>query len=309
MLRKRKFGLLIGIVAVLALLASACGGRDDDNGGDSGDGGDGGGGDKNVSIAYIPWDEDIAVSNLFKYALEENGYTVDLQQADVGPIYKSVADGSVDLFLDAWLPSTHEDYWAQYGDQIDDLGVWYEGATLNIAVPAYMDDINSLEDLKDNADEFDGNIVGIEPSAGLTRITEQDVIPDYELDMTLQKSSTTAMLTELDKAIGDEAPIVVTLWHPHWAYAAYDLKDLEDPKGSLGEGEELHFLGRQGFAEDQPEVGEVMKNFKMTDAELASLENMIQDAGKNMEADAVKQWADENKEFMDKMFGPLESAG
>src|SRR5690554_1100356 len=44
----------------------------------------------------------------------------------------------------------------------------------------------------------------------------------------LQTSSTPTMLTELETALENCEPIVVSLWHPHWAYAAYSIKDLED---------------------------------------------------------------------------------
>src|SRR5699024_4955285 len=71
--------------------------------------------------------------------------------------------------------------------------------------------------------------------------------------MKLKSSSDTAMLAELDSAIEAEKPIVVTLWHPHWAYSRYDLKDLEDPKNAMGETEELHIAAREGFSDDYPE--------------------------------------------------------
>lgn len=314
--RKRKFGLLFAIIAIFALVATACG--DDDGGDDNGGDGEatatttteGGGGNKDVSIAFIPWDEDIAISNLWKAALEERGYTVELEQADVGPIYEGVSNGDFDMFLDAWLPTTHEQYWARYKDDIEDLGIWYEGATLNVTVPSYVD-ADSLEDLPDMAEDFDNKIVGIDPGAGLTAATKDKVIPEYGLDdagMTLQTSSTAAMLTQLKDAIDNEEPIVVTLWHPHWAYAAYDLKDLEDPKGTLGTGEELHLLGRTGFAEDFPELAEVAKNFKMSDEDLASLENMIQEAGDDDPMPAVQSWMEENKDVVDKAFGSLGAA-
>ena len=37
----------------------------------------------------------------------------------------------------------------------------------------------------------------------------------------------------------------MTLWHPFWANTTYDMRDLKDPKGALGKGEGLHFLGRE----------------------------------------------------------------
>ena len=53
-------------------------------------------------------------------------------------------------------------------------------------------------------------------------------------------SSTPAMLTELKEAIDAEEDIVGDAWRPFWANNAFPVKDLEDPKGALGEAEGLH---------------------------------------------------------------------
>ncbi|PXY19407.1 glycine betaine ABC transporter substrate-binding protein [Prauserella muralis] len=309
-MKGKRFRRLLASFAALmatAMVATACGGGDDsgDSGGDGG-----GGGNKNLTIGYIAWDEDIALSNLFKVALEERGYTVELKQLDVAPTYEALSKGDIDLFLDAWLPSTHADYWERYKEDVEDLGVWYTDATLNLAVPSYVEDVNSIADLKEHADKFNGTITGIDPGAGEMRIVQEEVIPQYDLAgaMKLQSSSSTAMLAALEGAIKDQKPIVVTLWHPHWAYSRWDLKDLEDPKGAMGEGEELHSLGREGFSADYPELAEVFKSFKMTDEQLGELEDMIQKAGSGNEEQAASDWANQNKEFMDKAFSPVSSA-
>lgn len=65
---------------------------------------------KEISIGYVNWSEGIAMSYLAKAMLEEQGYRVTLKNADIAPIFTSVAAGKVDLFLDAWLPDTHVDY-------------------------------------------------------------------------------------------------------------------------------------------------------------------------------------------------------
>ena len=108
------------------------------------------------------------------------------------------------------------------------------------------------------------------------RTTKEEAIPTYGLDdYELIESSTAAMLAELDSAISDEEPIVVTLWRPHIAYAQYDLKDLEDPEGAMGGAEEIHAVGRKGFSEDFPELAEWLRNFELSDEELSSLEQAV----------------------------------
>lgn len=286
--------LLLALVLVMVPLAiSGCGDDTDDTtatdettettaAADKGD----------ITIGYIAWDECIATSYLWKAILEDQGYNVELTQLDVAPTYAGLAAGDLDFFTDAWLPVTHSDYWAEYGDQLEDLTTHNTGGTLELTVPAYLTDINSIEDLAGNADMFDGQIIGIEPGAGLTRITREDVMPGYGLDdYTLVEGSTPAMLAELQRAMQDEEPIVVTLWSPHWAYAAMELKKLDDPKNLYGDNEEMHVVARGGFSTDFPEVAGWLGNFTIGDEDLAGLALMvINEYGEGQEEAAIENW-------------------
>jgi glycine betaine/proline transport system substrate-binding protein len=55
---------------------------------------------------------------LAKVALESDGYDVTLTNLAPGLIYGELSkdDSKGDVFLDAWLPNTHKDYWADYGE-------------------------------------------------------------------------------------------------------------------------------------------------------------------------------------------------
>ena len=41
------------------------------------------------------------------------------------------------------------------------------------------------------------------------------------------------MVAELKKAYDAEKPIIMTGWSPHWMFASFNLKYLDDPKGIL----------------------------------------------------------------------------
>ena len=86
------------------------------------------------------------MTNLAKVILEDQGYRVTLKNADIAPIFTSVASGKADVFMDAWLPVTHADYMEQYGDRLETLGTVYEHAKLGLVVPEYVT-IRSIEDL------------------------------------------------------------------------------------------------------------------------------------------------------------------
>ncbi|SDS27921.1 glycine betaine ABC transporter substrate-binding protein [Paraoerskovia marina] len=294
----RRTTAIAGTTAALALTLSACASDDSESSADSTTSGD----ETEISIG-IPsgWDEGIAVSNLWASILDEKGYDVETETADVGVVYTGLAGGDFDVTFDVWLPYTHASYLEEYGDDVSDLGVWYDQAKLTIAVnedsPA-----QTLEDLAGMADEYNNKLVGIEAGAGLTAITQDEVIPTYGLeDMDYAISSTPAMLAELKGATEKGDNIAVTLWRPHWAYDEFPIRDLEDPEGALGEAEEIHMWGTTDFADRYPELSGWLENFTLTDEQLFSLENMMfnDEAYEGDEAAAVDAWLEENPDFVD----------
>ncbi|MDD3027349.1 MAG: glycine betaine ABC transporter substrate-binding protein [Erysipelotrichaceae bacterium] len=254
-----------------------------------------------IKIGFVNWAECVAVSNIWENILEEQGYEVELTQLDVAPLFVGMSQGSVDIFLDAWLPTTHSNYWEQYEGDLYDAGVWYEeSAKLGIVVPSYVT-IDSLEDFNGVADQFDNEIIGIEPGAGMMKTTAQ-VLEDYGMDdTTLVQGSEAAMLAALSKAYEKNEWIAVTGWSPHWMFASYDLKYLEDPKGNFGSAEQLHTLLNDDFAQANPEVTAMLERFSMGDQEIGSVEKLINDGMDP--SDAAKQWIEDNQDLVDSWIG------
>ncbi|GHH75472.1 glycine/betaine ABC transporter permease [Streptomyces sulfonofaciens] len=298
---------LVGVV-VLALVAGGLNLADSQGGGARAGAKVGAG--KTVNMGYIPWDEGIATTFLWKELLEQRGYTTNLKQLDAGPLYSGVARGDIDFQTDAWLPTTHKAYWDKYRSQLDDLGGWYGPTSLELTVPSYVKGVDSLADLKGKSGTFGGKIIGIEASAGEMATLNDKVLKAYGLDgeYKVVSSSTSSMLAELDRSIKKKEPIVVTLWSPHWAYGKYDLKKLADPKGAWGKGEQIHTVAHKGFARKDPTVANWLKHFKLTEQQLTSLENEIQGAGEGHEQDGVKAWLKKNPGLVDKL-APVPGGG
>jgi glycine betaine/proline transport system substrate-binding protein len=109
------------------------------------------------------------------------------------------------------------------------------------------------------------------------------------------------MLAALKKATDEKKPIVVTLWHPHWAYSAFPIKDLEDPEGAMGDAEEIHTIASTEFVENNADLVEKIKSFEMDDATLADLEKVVlQEHEDDLEA-GVDAWVEENQDYVDSM--------
>ncbi|MFI6422221.1 ABC transporter permease/substrate binding protein [Streptomyces sp. NPDC050842] len=294
---------LVGVV-VLALVAGGTGFLGGSGGSTSTTAsGPNSGHGKKISIGYIPWDEGIASTYLWKELLERRGYEVDTKQLEAGALYTGLAGGQLDFQTDSWLPVTHAQYWEKYKNKLEDLGSWYGPTSLELAVPSYVKGVDSLADLKGKAGQFKGRIVGIEPSAGMMGILKDKVLKEYGLEGEYQvvDGSTPGMLAELKRAYERKEPVVVTLWSPHWAYSAHDLKKLTDPKGTWGKGDGVHTLARKGFAAENPEVGAWLKDFELTEKQLTDLEAVIQETGKGKEQQAVRVWLDRNPGLAEKL--------
>ena len=101
-----------------------------------------------LTLSYVAWDSEIASTNVVKYILESKlGYKVNALQVEAGPMWAGVAGGGADAMVAAWLPTTHEDYFNEFKDKVEDLGPNLSGTKTGLVVPAYME-IDSIEDLK-----------------------------------------------------------------------------------------------------------------------------------------------------------------
>lgn len=283
-------GLLAG--TILGLLAG-CGKADE-----SAAGGDAASAapeiDKTARLTYVNWAEGVAYTHLAKVVLEEKmGYDVEITVADVGPAYLAVADGGHDAFMECWR-DLHQDYLKQGGDRLVSLGNVYEGTILGLAVPTYVE-IDKISDIKGNEDLFDGKITGIDPGAGMMKAIKNDIIPEYDLDIELIPSSGPAMTAAVKQATDAGEPIVVPAWKPHWMFARFDLKILEqDPDKQVWQSGDIEIIGRADLEEDKPELAAFLRNMYLTDPELADLMLKIEESELGVE-EVARQWLEDNE--------------
>ena len=288
---------LFTLMATIFLVLAACGSTssdaesDEDSNGSEEDKG-------TITIGQINWPENIAVTNLWKALLEDEGYTVDLKLLEMGPQMAALGAGELDIAPEIWLPVQDKSYYEEFKDQANFFEEpWSDNGRVGLVVPTYMEDINSIEDLNANKDKFNGEIIGFESGAG-TMIVAQEVIDEYGLDYNLSASSTAAMISSIRLAVEDEEPIVAPLWKPHYIFSEVDLKFLDDPKKTFGEVEKIYMATRDGFDSDHEDVSKWLMNFKLNDDQLGDL--MIQT--KENEDNPLKgaeKWIEENQDVVD----------
>lgn len=223
---------------------------------------------KEINLAYVEWDTEVASTHVVGKVLEDLGYDVTLTPLDNAIMWEAVSKGEADAMVAGWLPNTHASQYAEYKDNLVELGENLTGAKIGLVVPSYME-ANSIEDLTDEADK---TITGIEPGAGVMAATE-NAIAEYEnlADWELLPSSSGAMTVALGQAIENEEDVIVTGWSPHWKFSSYDLKYLEDPKGVFGGEETINTFARKGLEEDMPEAYKVLDAFNWTTDDIESV--------------------------------------
>jgi glycine betaine/proline transport system substrate-binding protein len=246
-----------------------------------------------LRIGWTAWSDAEAVSRLAAEILESRlNQPVELVLLDIGIQYQGLADGEIDAMLMAWLPLTHKPYMDKVRDRVVDLGPLYSGARLGWVVPDYIpaNQLNSIEDLRDSAvaRRLGRQIYGIDPGAGLMQASER-ALEDYGLERyRLVSSSGAGMTAALARAIKRKKWIVVTGWSPHWMFSRWKLRYLEDPRQSLGGGERVHALVRQGFDNDFPAV--VSDFLSRMYLPLGELETLMDEANDSSYEQAVKDY-------------------
>ncbi|OJG28530.1 glycine betaine/L-proline ABC transporter glycine betaine/L-proline-binding/permease [Enterococcus caccae] len=243
--------------------------------------------EKNISLSYVEWDTEVASTHVVGEVLKDVGYNVSLTPLDNAIMWESISKGETDAMVAAWLPGTHGEQYKQYKDKVDDLGENLKGAKLGIVVPQYMD-VNSIEELKDQAGK---KITGIEPGAGVVASAEKTQKAYHNLsDWSVETSSSGAMTVALGQAIKNKEEIVITGWSPHWMFAKYDLKYLEDPKGTMGKEETIHTMARKGLEKENPEAYKILKNFHWTKEDMESV--MLEINNGTDPTQAARNWID-----------------
>src|SRR5690625_3758027 len=158
-------------------------------------------------------------------------------------------------------------------------------------------DDETTDDAVNYSEEVDYTITGIEPGAGISVATEK-AIEEYDSlqGWNVELSSTAAMMSERDTAMGDEEPIIITGWNPHWMFAKYpDMKYLDDPKEIYGGEEGINSLARLGLEEDKPEAYKLIDQFEWDVEDMEEIMYEAQETGEEVE-EVAKRWVEENED-------------
>lgn len=282
-IRNTKGIIFLALITLMAFAMVGCGNNVDQSA------------EKEVRLLYVQWACASAETHVMAEILENKmGYKVELMDVAAAAMYEGLANGEADAIFTAWLPLTHGDYMDKVGDRVEDLGPSMEGAKIGLVVPKYVT-IDSIEDLNAQKDKFKGQIIGIDSGAGIMKASNQ-ALADYGLDYEVVEGSEGTMIMSLKEAIDREEWVVVTGWTPHWKFARWDLKYLDDPKKVYGEAETINTIVRLGLKEDHPDAYELFDNFAWSPEDLGAAMALAEDLGDPKLA--AQKWVEQNPELV-----------
>jgi glycine betaine/proline transport system substrate-binding protein len=248
---------------------------------------------RKVTLGYAPWaDAEFVTKLAAKLMRDRLNVEPALMQSDIAPLYQGITRGDVDAMLQLWLPETHADYWKRIEGKVDRLGVLYTDAKLGWVVPNYVpkEELNSFADLKNDEvrEKLGGIVQGIEPGAGLTRVS-REALKTYGLDDTyrLQESSEAAMISMIERSMRRKKWVVATAWSPHWMFGKYDLRYLADPEKAMGGSEQVYAIARKGLKEQSPGVTNLLTRMNLP---LDELQKAMLDAQETSYDKAVENY-------------------
>jgi glycine betaine/proline transport system substrate-binding protein len=221
---------------------------------------------KTLRIVYTDWSESVAITHLSAVLLEEKmEYKVILKLTDVEAAYQEVASGESDIFADAWLPETHKNYMEEHGGNIEELGIIYPEARTGFVVPEFSE-LQSVSDLV----TYKNPVIGIDEGAGVMQKARL-AIEKYNLPGTLSSFTEDEMIKQLEDSIKRRKEIVITGWEPHWIFARYEVRFLDDPDNIFGGKENILAVGSPGIEEEHPLAVRFFERMQLTEKQLNSL--------------------------------------
>lgn len=179
-------------------------------------------------------------ANLVQFMFERMGWSVSLKTGSHSKIFPQLSDGSVDVFVAAWLPDAHAVYWNEHKENLVQITTLYDDARLYWAVPAYIpaSEVKSVADLAKPAvaEKMVKTIRGTLPDSGLM-IGSKKIFDHYALagaGYELVSGPANEWIANFDQRIAAKEWFVMPLWQPQYLNRVQKMRVLEEPQKLLG---------------------------------------------------------------------------
>lgn len=253
--------------------------------------------DQTISFGVTSWTSTVPPTKIAELILEDMGYSVEETKSNVGGVFMGLSRGDVDVFMDSWFPM-HKVQMEKFGDKVERTAVSYPKAETGWVVPAYMEDVNTVSDLKGIENKFDNKMYGIEKGASATKQSEE-MIKAYGLNMKQVNSSEGGMMAQAIRMMKQEKPVVFFGWRPHTMFNKYELKVLKNDKGFF-ETSSVEVVTNQKLSEKAPEAYEFLSNWSISIDDVEKMIVEIEEKDRDPE-EVAQEWINNHQEKVKEM--------
>ena len=280
-----------------------------------------------IVLAVNPWTGSAVNANVAKVVLEALGTPVELTDIDENSTWIGMDDGSIDAVLEVW-PSGHAADYETYitgKKSVVDLGLLGPSAKIGWYIPTFMveqhpelatwegftdPELAKLFSTAESGDDLGQFLMG-DPSY----VTfDEQIIANLGLPLKyVVAGSEAGLLTEIDKAIADQTPLLLQFWKPHWKQLEVDLTEVKLPEvtdeclasAAAADGlyacdyavDELYKAANAGLEAKNALAFKVLSNLQLTTEQQSEIAGLVDRDGMTP-LDAAKQWVAANPDVV-----------
>ncbi|MBN1659547.1 MAG: glycine/betaine ABC transporter substrate-binding protein [Anaerolineae bacterium] len=274
-----------------------------------------------IKLGVNPWVASEANAVVAKIILEEEmGYGVEIVPIDEYDEWDLLAKGDLFACLEVW-PSGHAENVQKYIQEeqsVEDGGFLGPVGKIAWYIPSYLlrehPELSTWQGFQDpnNAALFAADETGrgqfLAGDPGWVEYDEE-IIRNLGLNLEVVRvGSEEGLLARLEEAYGQQKPILLYLWTPHWAHSVYDLVPVELPpysddcyaqkdQGGVACDYPADLLFKvfwSGAKDYAPDAYQFLRNFNYTNLDQIAILAAIQLDGKTVD-EAAREWVEENE--------------
>jgi glycine betaine/proline transport system substrate-binding protein len=237
---------------------------------------------RTVVIGHINLSFYEATAAVFQNVLERSGYNVALKKGPHSVMYPLLGEGEFDLFVAAWLPNTHQQYWNEYKKDLTLVTPLYSDAKLFWAVPDYVPEsaVKSVADLAkpEVAEKMVKTIRGPGADSGLM-LRSKTLVETYALGQAgyqLTPGKAEDWIAAFEENVAAQKWFVMPLWQPQYLNKVARLRILEEPQNILGEADTAWLVAHKNANAKIPShIFDILKRMEFSVRAITEIDYMI----------------------------------
>jgi glycine betaine/proline transport system substrate-binding protein len=249
-----------------------------------------------VSLGHVSLSFYEVTANVVQIVLERLGHNVAMEKGSHAEIYPRLGAGEVDLFVAAWLPHAHAQYWDAYKDSTVKVVALYDDARLFWAVPDYVPaaEVKGVADLArpEIAAKMQKEVRGPGADSGLM-IGSKRIFAEYGLEQAgyqLLPGKPADWIANFNDNVAARRWFVMPLWQPQYLNRAHKLRILEEPKKLLGESDTAWLVAHKDFkARIDARTWKALQRMSMSVRAVTELDYLV-NMQKLPPRDAARNW-------------------